>query len=43
MSIYEVHAGELADALVPYAVDMGYTHVELLPLTEHPLDRLPRH
>jgi 1,4-alpha-glucan branching enzyme len=29
---------ELADALVPYVVDMGYTHVELLPLTEHPLD-----
>ncbi len=29
---------ELADALVPYAVDMGFTHVELMPVNEHPLD-----
>jgi 1,4-alpha-glucan branching enzyme len=29
---------ELAAHLVPYVKDMGYTHVELLPLTEHPLD-----
>ncbi|MFL6649484.1 MAG: 1,4-alpha-glucan branching protein GlgB [Sulfurifustaceae bacterium] len=27
---------ELADWLPAYARDMGYTHVELLPLTEHP-------
>ena len=27
---------ELADALVPYAVEMGYTHVELMPVMEHP-------
>jgi 1,4-alpha-glucan branching enzyme len=27
---------ELADALAPYAKAMGYTHVELLPITEHP-------
>ncbi|MFW5431342.1 MAG: 1,4-alpha-glucan branching protein GlgB [Methylophilaceae bacterium] len=28
---------ELADTLVPHVVDMGYTHIELLPITEHPL------
>ncbi|WP_439333832.1 1,4-alpha-glucan branching protein GlgB [Vibrio agarilyticus] len=27
---------ELADALVPYLVDMGYSHVELMPIAEHP-------
>jgi 1,4-alpha-glucan branching enzyme len=26
----------LAARLVPYAVDMGFTHVELLPIMEHP-------
>ena len=29
---------ELADTLVPYAVGMGFTHLELLPVNEHPLD-----
>ncbi len=29
---------ELADALVPYAREMSYTHIEFMPLTEHPLD-----
>jgi 1,4-alpha-glucan branching enzyme len=29
---------ELAEQLVPYAVDLGFTHLELLPITEHPLD-----
>ena len=29
---------ELADSLVPYIRDMGYTHLELLPVTEHPFD-----
>ena len=29
---------ELAETLIPYVTDMGYTHIELLPVTEHPLD-----
>ena len=29
---------DLARHLVPYLVEMGYTHVEFLPLMEHPLD-----
>ena len=29
---------ELADQLIPYVTDLGYTHIELLPVTEHPLD-----
>jgi 1,4-alpha-glucan branching enzyme len=29
---------ELAETLVPYAADLGFTHLELLPVTEHPLD-----
>jgi 1,4-alpha-glucan branching enzyme len=29
---------ELADRLVKYVLDMGYTHIELLPVTEHPFD-----
>lgn len=47
MNIYEVHLGsfrhglsyrQLAEELVDYAADMGYTHIELLPLAEYPLD-----
>jgi len=30
---------ELADELIPYIVEHGFTHIELLPLVEHPLDR----
>jgi 1,4-alpha-glucan branching enzyme len=29
---------EIADALVPYIKDLGYTHIELMPVAEHPLD-----
>jgi 1,4-alpha-glucan branching enzyme len=29
---------ELADRLVPYARDMGFTHIEMLPVTEFPFD-----
>ncbi|MEJ2202806.1 MAG: 1,4-alpha-glucan branching protein GlgB [Gemmatimonadota bacterium] len=29
---------ELAEDLLPYVRDMGFTHVELLPVVEHPLD-----
>ena len=45
MSIYEVHLGswrpglsyrELATQLVAYVTDLGFTHVEFLPVAEHP-------
>ena len=45
MSTYEVHLGswrqgldylELAEQLVEYVVDLGFTHVELMPVMEHP-------
>jgi 1,4-alpha-glucan branching enzyme len=45
MAVYEVHAGswmrglsyrELAVKLVEYVKLMGYTHIELLPIMEHP-------
>ena len=29
---------ELADQLIPYAKDLGFTHIQFMPLAEHPLD-----
>jgi 1,4-alpha-glucan branching enzyme len=29
---------EIASELIPYVVEHGFTHIELLPLIEHPLD-----
>jgi 1,4-alpha-glucan branching enzyme len=37
-SAYWLTYHELAEKLVPYAKEMGYTHIELLPVAEHPLD-----
>jgi 1,4-alpha-glucan branching enzyme len=45
MSVYEVHLGswrlglnyrEIAEQLVEYVTEMGFTHVELMPVAEHP-------
>lgn len=45
MSVYEVHVGSwkkdsnyhtMREELIPYLVEHGFTHVELLPVAEHP-------
>jgi len=45
MSIYELHVGswrpglgyrDLADPLIEYVRELGFTHVEFMPLAEHP-------
>ena len=45
MSVYELHVGswrpglnyrELADQLIEYVGELGFTHVEFMPLAEHP-------
>nr|WP_245571018.1 1,4-alpha-glucan branching protein GlgB [Glaciibacter superstes] len=45
MSVYEMHVGswrpglgyrELADQLIEYLQELAYTHVEFMPLAEHP-------
>ncbi|MEA4971382.1 MAG: 1,4-alpha-glucan branching protein GlgB [Candidatus Pelethousia sp.] len=47
INIYELHPGswkldlgfdELSEELVRYVADMGYTHIELMPVCEYPLD-----
>ncbi|GAA1684160.1 1,4-alpha-glucan branching protein GlgB [Microcella alkalica] len=45
MSVYEMHLGswrpglgyrEIADPLIEYVTELGFTHIEFMPLAEHP-------
>lgn len=42
VSVYEVHLGswrkEGFEELLDYVADLGFTHIEVLPITEHPFD-----
>ncbi|MBE3570219.1 MAG: hypothetical protein IMW92_08940, partial [Bacillales bacterium] len=29
---------ELAETLIPYVKEQGFTHIEIMPITEHPFD-----
>ncbi|MGK2909733.1 MAG: 1,4-alpha-glucan branching protein GlgB [Sphingobium sp.] len=33
-----LHWDALADRLIPYVADLGFTHIEFMPISEHPYD-----
>ncbi|WP_342627693.1 1,4-alpha-glucan branching protein GlgB [Nguyenibacter vanlangensis] len=33
-----LHWGQLEQTLIPYVVDLGFSHIELMPIMEHPFD-----